>query len=228
MAELADGTVLVTGRLSVAGQPWLAGHAVGGQVLLPGTAFVELAAAAGEQAGCAGVEELAIQVPLLPAGAGVAVQVLVEPPGADGRREVAVHSRAGDDGPWVTHATGVLAPATGPGRRTLTSRPGRRRAPRRSIPGTCMSGWPVAGWSTARRSAGLRGAWQLGQDVFAEVALPDDLALSADRFGVHPALLDAALHALAPARPRMGRPGCRSRGPGSRCTRPARGRCAPG
>ena len=52
---------------------------------------------------------------------------------------------------------------------------------------------------------GLRGAWRLGQDVYADVALPEELALSADRYGVHPALLDAALHALG-ADPAAGGP----------------------
>ena len=46
--ELAGGQGLVlTGRLSVRSQPWLADHAVAGQVLLPGTAFVEMAVRAG-------------------------------------------------------------------------------------------------------------------------------------------------------------------------------------
>ncbi|WP_338399812.1 type I polyketide synthase [Streptomyces caatingaensis] len=42
---------------------------------------------------------------------------------------------------------------------------------------------------------GLTGAWRLGDDVYAEVALPEDAG--AEAFGLHPALLDAALHAVA-------------------------------
>src|SRR5581483_2008354 len=42
---------------------------------------------------------------------------------------------------------------------------------------------------------GLRAAWRRGTDVFAEVALPPEAAASARRFGLHPALFDAALHA---------------------------------
>ena len=44
-----------------------------------------------------------------------------------------------------------------------------------------------------------------GPDVFAEVALPAGAAEEAALFGLHPALLDAALHAawLAPASPVM-------------------------
>ncbi|MFD1277129.1 hypothetical protein ACFQ51_50880 [Streptomyces kaempferi] len=45
-----DGRVLLTGLLSVRAQPWLADHQVSGAVLLPGTAFAELALRAGDEA----------------------------------------------------------------------------------------------------------------------------------------------------------------------------------
>ena len=70
---------------------------------------------------------------------------------------------------------------------------------------------------------GLRAAWQRGEDVFAEVALDEGQAGDAGFFGVHPALLDSALHASAlvlladeasGARARARRDGCRSRGTG--------------
>ena len=38
--------------------------------------------------------------------------------------------------------------------------------------------------------------WRRGDEVFAEVALPADAGVSAAGFGVHPAMLDAALHAV--------------------------------
>ncbi|GAA3117239.1 hypothetical protein GCM10020254_75080 [Streptomyces goshikiensis] len=43
---------------------------------------------------------------------------------------------------------------------------------------------------------GLRTAWQLDGAVYAEVALPEGAEDQAARFGLHPALLDAALHAI--------------------------------
>ncbi len=42
---------------------------------------------------------------------------------------------------------------------------------------------------------GVRAAWSRGDDVFAEVVLPEQVRGDAGRFGIHPALLDAALHA---------------------------------
>ncbi|WP_443057772.1 polyketide synthase dehydratase domain-containing protein, partial [Streptomyces sp. IBSBF 2806] len=48
---------------------------------------------------------------------------------------------------------------------------------------------------------GLRAVWRRDDEVFAEVALPAGEADSAAGFGLHPALLDAALHAGAFAEP---------------------------
>ncbi|WP_204289668.1 type I polyketide synthase, partial [Microbispora amethystogenes] len=43
---------------------------------------------------------------------------------------------------------------------------------------------------------GLQAAWRRGEDLYAEVALPDQEHQDAALFGLHPALFDAALHAL--------------------------------
>ncbi|GAB7180178.1 SDR family NAD(P)-dependent oxidoreductase [Kitasatospora sp. Ki12] len=41
---------------------------------------------------------------------------------------------------------------------------------------------------------GLRAAWRLGEEVYAEIALPEDE--DPTPYNLHPALLDAALHAI--------------------------------
>ncbi|MFG2905899.1 type I polyketide synthase [Kitasatospora sp. NPDC048286] len=193
-----DGHVF-TGRLSVQTQPWLADHAVAGTVILPGTAFVELAVRAGDQAGCDVLEELTLEAPLvLPVQGGVAVQVVVGSPDADGRREVEVYSRPDDaqgtDEQWTRHATGTLGRA------------------REAAAGFAEAEWPprdgvaidvdalyqrldAAGFTYGPAFRGLRAAWQRGDEVFAEVALASEQQSEADGFGLHPALLDAALHA---------------------------------
>ncbi|NYV77079.1 type I polyketide synthase, partial [Streptomyces sp. UH6] len=106
--SLAEGDgMLFTGFLSVQTHPWLADHVVLGTTLLPGTAFVELAGAAGHELGCDEVRELTLHNPLiLPERGGVAVQVSVGPADAEGLRSVSVHSRpSGDtDEPWTRHA----------------------------------------------------------------------------------------------------------------------------
>src|SRR5262249_11962946 len=49
--ELPDGSLLGTGRIGLASHPWLADHAVLDTVLLPGTAFVDMALWAAERVG---------------------------------------------------------------------------------------------------------------------------------------------------------------------------------
>ena len=203
--ELAAGEGLVlTGRLSVRSQPWLGDHAVAGTVLLPGTAFVELAVHAGDLAGCGRVEELTLDTPLvLPSDSTVQVQVTVNGPGEDGRRAVEVYSRGGDaEGPWTRHASGLLSQATPP-----AAEPAGDFAvwpPRDAVP-VEVAGWyealAVGGYGYGPAFRGLRAAWRRGEDVFAEVALPEEAAADAGSFGVHPALLDAALHAAGLAAP---------------------------
>jgi acyl transferase domain-containing protein len=114
---LADsGGVVLTGRLSLQNQPWLADHAVFGAVVFPGTAFVELVTRAGEEVDCEAIEELALGVPLiLPPRGGVQLQVVVGTADDSGRRPVAVYSRdeeAEDRQEWTRHGEGVLVPAT--------------------------------------------------------------------------------------------------------------------
>ncbi|WP_324927138.1 type I polyketide synthase [Actinophytocola sp.] len=188
-----DGLVL-TGRLGTRTHPWLADHAVMGTVLVPGTALVELAIQAGDRVGCDLVEELTLQAPLvLPAGEEIVTQVTVGPDDGTGHRPVAVHSRR-DGGDWTQHATGTLG--TG--------------APESTVD---LSAWPPADATEVSVSdvydkaaalgleygpvfQGLDAVWHRGDEVFAEVALADEQHADAARFGLHPALLDAALHAL--------------------------------
>ena len=197
---------LFTGRLSLETHPWLADHAVAGMVLLPGTAFVELALHAGGQVGCESVSELVLETPLvLRAGERVQVQLAVGEPEGDVQptRAVAVYARvesatAGEPAPWVRHAVGVLAPEE--------EEEGARSA--------LESVWPpagaeeievdgvydllaVAGVEYGPAFQGLRSMWRRGEEVFAEVELSEEQRREAGSYGVHPALFDAALHAVA-------------------------------
>ncbi|MFD7656422.1 SDR family NAD(P)-dependent oxidoreductase [Actinosynnema sp. NPDC059797] len=193
---LADSEgVVFTGRLSLRTHPWLADHRVGDAVLFPGTGFVELAARAGAEVGCGVVEELTLSAPLvLPEQGAVQVQVTVAAPDASGRRAVAVHSREDAAGgePWTGHATGVLA--AGPVRgEALTEWPPAGAEPI-ALDGV-YEGFAAAGLGYGPVFQGLQAAWQRGDEVFAEVVLPEHVEV--DGFEVHPALFDAALHAIA-------------------------------
>ncbi|WP_217198973.1 type I polyketide synthase [Streptomyces buecherae] len=198
---LADGGgVLLTGRLSTHTHPWLADHCVAGAVLLPGTAFVELAIRAGDEVGCGRVEELTLQAPLLlPARGGVQLQVTVGEPTESGARPVRIHSRpdgadgAGSaDSEWSCHAVGELSPAESAAPYALTTWPPQDAEPVDLT--DFYARLAEAGSLYGPAFQGLRAAWRRGEEVFAEVAL--DAADEAAGFGLHPAVLDAALHPI--------------------------------
>ncbi|MEU3188925.1 type I polyketide synthase, partial [Streptomyces sp. NPDC006923] len=194
----ADG-FLFTGRLSLRTHSWLADHMVMGSVVLPGTAFVELAVRAGAQVGCALVEELTLEAPLvLPEEGALQFQIVVGARDEAGRCSLAFHSRAddaSDDEPWVRHATGVLSDAgvSVPGELVVWPPEGAREV---AVEGL-YEGFASVGFDYGPVFQGLRAAWRRGDEVFAEVELPEVARGEAEAFGLHPALLDAALHALA-------------------------------
>ncbi len=149
---------------------------------------------AGDQVGCATVEELTLQAPLvLPQRGGVAVQARVEAADEHGRRTVTVHSRPNDDAEWTQHAEGVLATGAEPGT-TLTAWPPAGAAPL-PVDGH-YENLAGHGYRYGPAFQGLRAAWRHGDDLYAEVVLPDDQRAEAARYGLHPALLDAALHPI--------------------------------
>ena len=55
---------------------------------------------------------------------------------------------------------------------------------------------PTSAWCTDPAFRALHAAWRHGDEIFAEVRLPDDTPHNAERFGLHPAALDASTHAL--------------------------------
>ncbi|WP_254398470.1 SDR family NAD(P)-dependent oxidoreductase, partial [Streptomyces sp. AC558_RSS880] len=199
--ELAEtGQVALTARLSRRTHPWLADHAVLGSVLLPGTAFLELAAHAGSQTGTPHVAELTLVAPLaLPEEGRTEVQVVVAAPGDDGQRALTVHARTetpdGTTEPWTLHATGALAPRG----KTSTTAAGRPAAGAEALPmDGCYDELAAAGYAYGPVFRGLRARWRHGTDLHAETALPPSVTDAAS-YGLHPALLDAALHPIVMA-----------------------------
>ncbi|MGA4991469.1 SDR family NAD(P)-dependent oxidoreductase [Nonomuraea bangladeshensis] len=191
VVEQPDGGAILTGRLSVAAQPWLADHLINGTAILPGTAFVELALRAGDQVGCPAIDELTLHAPLpIPDSDGITLQIILSPPDEDGRHQIGIHSKD-DHGNWTRHATGTLTPTP-------------------AIPADLRHAWPPPdaqpldvtglydrlidhGYGYGPAFHGLTNAWKNGDDLYAEVSLPTDVADPAG-YGVHPALLDAAMH----------------------------------
>ncbi|MFC5946224.1 polyketide synthase dehydratase domain-containing protein, partial [Micromonospora harpali] len=205
-----DEGLLLTGRISLATHPWLADHAVLGTVLLPGTALVELASFSGRHLDAAHVTELVLEAPLaVPEEGSVDLRVRVGAAGEDGLRPVSVHSSVGEAHPsggdggdqpgaagrqWQRHAHGLLAPT-----RPVTVAPAAAWPPPGAEPIALDALYPhlaEQGYHYGPVFRALRAAWRHGDDLLAEVALDADAPGDAAPFTVHPALLDAALHAI--------------------------------
>ncbi|WP_406728603.1 SDR family NAD(P)-dependent oxidoreductase [Streptomyces sp. GD-15H] len=197
---LADGAGLVlSGRLDPTGQPWLADHVVAGTTLLSGTTCLELALHAGALTGCDGVAELTLAAPAaLREGGTAQLQLLVSDAADDGRRTLGVYLRedapydAGE--PWQCCATAVLTPAAPAGTPT-PSAAGEAWPPADAVPLDLAGAYPYLageGYGYGKAYRGLRRAWRHGDDLLAEVHLPD--GTTADGYGLHPAVLDAVLH----------------------------------
>ncbi|MEG8281346.1 type I polyketide synthase, partial [Streptomyces sp. AHA2] len=197
VTPLADGEGhLITGRLSLAEQPWLKDHTVFGSVIVPGTGLLEMATAAAHEAGAAGVAQLTLAEPLVIDDA-VRIQITVGAPDATGRRTIAVHSSPQTaPAAWTQHASGELTEAT-------------------AEPDTAVSGelaqWPVPGAERVELDGlydrfaaqgidygplfrGLTELWRKGDTAYGLVRLPETDAAAG--FLLHPALLDTALHVM--------------------------------
>ncbi|MFD6434637.1 SDR family NAD(P)-dependent oxidoreductase [Streptomyces venezuelae] len=198
VVALADGGVVLTGRVSAERGGWLGGHVVAGTVLVPGAALVEWVLRAADDAGCATLQELTLQAPVvLPETGGLQMQVVVDAADDQGRSDVRVYSRPERDAGavWVCHAVGELAREPG-------ARPVRQAAgawpPAGAEPvdvSEFYDGVAAAGYEYGPAFRGLRAMWRQGEELLAEVELPEQAGSPAG-FGIHPALLDAALHPL--------------------------------
>jgi acyl transferase domain-containing protein/acyl-CoA synthetase (AMP-forming)/AMP-acid ligase II len=196
-----------SGRVSLRSHPWLADHAVAGRVLLPAAALAEMAVRAGDEVGCPVLEDLTLLAPLeIPRSGDVELQITLGEPDQAGRRTAVIHSRpagAGTWEDWTRHAAGTLGPdKPGPG-----------------VPFPVPGGtWPpvgavaldIEGAYDSLADAGLeygpafrcvRAAWRADGELLAEVSLDPSAAPDGGGFVLHPALLDAALHATLVAAP---------------------------
>ncbi|MEU6479267.1 SDR family NAD(P)-dependent oxidoreductase [Streptomyces sp. NPDC047017] len=189
--ELPDTEgALFTGRLSLATHPWLAEHAVSGTVIVPGAALVEIAVRAGDEVGRGTVRDLTLHAPLVvPESGAVALRVRV---GEGDEPAVTVHSRPAGEGEWTLHAEGSLTADTVESA-DLTAWPPPGAAPLDTE--HLYAALAALGLDYGPLFQGLTRAWRDGDAVCAEVALPEDA--ESDGYGIHPALLDAALHAVA-------------------------------
>ncbi len=208
LPDPTSGGVVLTGRMALATHPWLADHAIGGTVVVPGAALVDWVLTAGARIGFDEIRDLVLQAPLvLPAEGGITVQVVI---GAENDgRPVAVFSRPEDSNPdysnpgyanpeyantaWTRHADGSVVAAAPADAHRLWSVGHAESVDLANV----YDRVATLGYHYGPAFRGLTAAWRADGEVLAEVELPDVARHQAGSFAVHPALLDAALQAVA-------------------------------
>ena len=188
-----SGGVVLTGRLALDTHPWLADHAIGGTVVVPGAALIDWALAAGARVGLDEIRDLALQTPLvLPDEGAVTVQVVI---GAENDgRPVTMYSRPEEsNGSWTRHAEGSVVAAAPPEAHRTWSVEHAEPVDLADV----YDRVAAVGYGYGPAFRGLTAAWRADGEVLAEIELPDQVRDQAGAFAVHPALLDAALQAVA-------------------------------
>ncbi|MDE3155379.1 MAG: SDR family NAD(P)-dependent oxidoreductase [Acidobacteriota bacterium] len=197
----ADGTVRCRLALETARDWRLDEHRLNGEPLLPGTAYLEMIAAALALAHPGHVlmlEQIVLGAPLLagvPAATPIDVEVLLVPRAGTGGEtvyDVKVRARRDPHGDWTTHAAGTARVATEVERGAGLEEACARFAGAAAQPVAVESaaGSPLAfgpRW-TSRRTVRHHGG-----EMFSEIELPAAFEADLPRSMLHPALLDVAL-----------------------------------
>lgn len=197
VTTLPDGSFLFIAVLSLSTHPWLRDHALAGEPLLPGTAFLELALAAGQRVGTPRLKTLLLQRPMMVLGRS-AVQLRLGPVSAQGCRPFAIHgcAQAASEAPWVCHASGELTVDSA----SAQGWPLRSPWPPEGAVSQDLRGFYArlaeAGADYGPVFQGLKELYQDGPWLYSRIALPEPAGPAADDFLCHPALLDAALQGL--------------------------------
>lgn len=197
--QIASSNATMFTTLVASDQPdWLNEHQINGAVLMPGTGFIEAMRAAAKTGDKSALDlsDLIILSPLvLPRGAPVCIQVTLDAL-SDDVFAVRVYSSPqsdDEDGGWQLHAEAKLVPAKVTKGASVTLPPLGAEV----IDVTAFyDELSELGYGYGPSFRGLTAAWQRNDEVWAKTVLPESAVPSASEYGIHPGLLDSALHAL--------------------------------
>lgn len=186
--------------------PFLADHKVYDLVILPATAFLEIALAAGaawEGDLPTSVEDLILHKPLIvPAEEAVIVQSVLTP-GEDGRATLNIFSQDDEKADWQLHATAQLNPGVSSGKPLELA----------ELQARCVEEIDISSYYNQLRQReldfgpnfqGLTRLWQGNGEALGRVELPAALEAEAADYHLHPALFDAALQTVVSILPEDG------------------------
>ena len=194
--------------LDGASPPYLGDHRIQGAVLLPGTAYVEMALAAASEALGADrriLSEIVFHKALvLPERETRKVQVILSPK-AEGEATFSVYSRPKEAGrsrdAWSLHASGRVHPDPVDG-----ATPVLASSSLSEIGARCQEEISVEEFYRELQERGLeygasfRGIdrlWRRDGEALGSLRVPQSLESDADVYALHPAILDCCLHVMA-------------------------------
>lgn len=212
--------IICSGLLSTVKQPWIRDHVIEGQIIVPAAALTDLALRASRE--CTGtdesmmLDEFTFLAPLaLDPGSddGIQIQVFIGDPGEHGTRTVDVYSRPNGTPAlheWTRHATGVLKPVSllkPSGDGSIATRDNARYEDDGKMfdISTAYSALANAGISYGPSFQCVRAVWRpqsnLQDQNELRASIEPPYTLKKSMYGLHPAMLDAALHASLLADP---------------------------
>ena len=177
---------------------WVQEHKVMDAVLMPGTAFIEAMRVAGNKVDDDSwdVADVIILAPMILAEKqNIKQQVIVGARDGDTRPVQIYSAPEGSDDlqEWQLHAECKLVLTAGiPDEKTALPPAGAEKMDVASL----YSDLDDLGYGYGPTFQGIIEGYHVGTEVWAKVTLPESAEGSAIRYGLHPALLDAAMHSL--------------------------------
>ncbi|MEV4727829.1 beta-ketoacyl synthase N-terminal-like domain-containing protein, partial [Micromonospora humida] len=186
-----DHTTHHTGTLTTTTHPWLHHHTINNTTILPATALLDLTLHT-TNPHTPTTTDLTLHTPItLHPHTPTHLHLHLTTPTPTGHQTLTIHTRTTTT--WTTHATATINPEPAP---EPASPPGAWPPP--GAQAVDLAGLYARltdhGYAYGPTFRNLRALWRHGDELYAEVSLPDGTEV--DGHVVHPALLDAALHAL--------------------------------
>jgi myxalamid-type polyketide synthase MxaB len=187
---------------------FLADHQVYGAVVMPGTAYIEMALAAADAAfkeDTHQLEDVTMREALILPGASSearTIQLILTPNGGE-QASFRVVSLTGDDD-WKLHVTGNVrlgSVQNGPLLNDISLTDVLARCQENLDVSTYYAGLREIGLEYGPGFQGIKRLWRRDGEVLGQVELPDTLATEVGHYHLHPALLDAALQLSLAALP---------------------------
>lgn len=190
--------------------PFLLDHKVRNSVVVPGTAFIEMAMAVGQELLRPTVlvlEDIAFHQALFLSEKGERLLRCMMTPDESGKRGFLMESRITDNGarqaPWTSHVTGRFA-VTAPTAAAKTVEPlpqVRARCPGFVSRTEHYTSFEQRGFEFGESFQGLVEAWRGDGEAVGKVVAPEILMGEGPDYYFHPAMLDACLQVFAVALP---------------------------